>query len=165
MGKGIADADIPDMMSQRGCSPSMSSTASSAASMQVSAAVANKAPKRLKLADHARALTAPAASCETRGNAVSSPDAPSNTFSADLLDVLAGSPPPGDIPAVLPPVRSPPGQWLNGTGAREAPHEEEDSDFDDEVLLRAVLEDEKRISRSRACPSALVPDSQPLFRS
>lgn len=92
--KGIADMDIPGIMSTDNPSGSSSSFFAQAAG---GGRAGGHAPKRLKLADHARTLTpaqqAAGAAHKPRGRS-SSPESPSNTFSADLLDVLAGSSPP-----------------------------------------------------------------------
>lgn len=197
--KGIADADIPDMMNQRSSSsratpvPSSwgSSLPSSASSISIHVpATASRAPKRLKLADHARALTAPAATCgEARWAGLreridSSPERPDNTFSADLLDVLnvGASPTPG-----LPPARaaipssaaaaspqpsrgdsflaSQQGRWLNGDRGAASENDSCFEDIDDDVLLAAVLEVEQRVKRERDAPASLSQQAGPSCNS
>lgn len=190
--KGIADADIPDMMNQRSSSsratpvPSSwgSSLPSSATSVHATA-TASRAPKRLKLADHARALTAPAATCgEARWAGLrqridSSPERPDNTFSADLLDVLTvgASPTPGASPsaavsssaAAASPqpsqgdsfLASQQGRWLNGSRGTASENDSCFEDIDDDVLLAAVLEVEQRVKRERDAPASLSQQAGP----
>ena len=110
--KGVADADIPCMMSQR--ANATPSAPSSGPSVKASSPLFRPAtaPKPLKLADHAKTLTEHPSSPRSGNQSEALPD----TFSADLFDVLDGAPEMPSIPSssssflgVSPPLHRPVG--------------------------------------------------------
>mmetsp|Transcript_68821 Transcript_68821/g.109191 ORF Transcript_68821/g.109191 Transcript_68821/m.109191 type:complete len:235 (+) Transcript_68821:93-797(+) len=178
--KGVANADIPCIMNG---TPSVPSSSSSIQAPRAHSAASSSAPKRLKLADHARAVNGSSSGAKKS----------ENTFSADLLDVLDGamevSPSySSEIVPQLPLISG----YQNGLStpqsiipapspatATSAEEDEGDSwfdDIDDDDLLAAVREVEQRLARERdarliqtdatlsVSGHASCTDSLPLFR-